>query len=279
MTSDNKAIVITGGASGLGLAIAIEWAKRGAIICIVDRSNEHRDTALESIKSAGGTGHFVLCDVTRDEDVKQLKRYTDENLPPIDVLVNSAGVPTAGTIEAESLSVWQWVLDINLLGTVRVTKAYANSFRKQNNGYIVNVASQAGLTPLPVMGSYNATKAAVIAFSETLKLELAPFNIGVSVLCPAFVKTNLDKSLPKEQESMQDMVTKLVQRGTVTAEQVAIATYKAVNANRFLITTHKEGIAALRLKRWLPNVYYWLMIRRTTPYTIKGYTNEHSKNA
>jgi len=265
-------VVITGGASGLGLAMAVRWAKTGATLCLVDRSDANKADALKTVEAAGGKAHFFQCDVTSNEQVAQLKHYTDENLPPVDVLINSAGVPTAGTFSEESLTAWQWVLDINLLGTVRVTKAYADDFRQRQQGHIVNVASQAGLTSMPLMGSYNASKAAVIALSETLRLELAPFNVGVSVLCPAFVSTNLHTSLHEEQKAMQDVVTKLVQTGNVSAQQVAEDAFLAVQRNQFLIVTHKEGRTALRLKRWLPWLYFRIMAKRTEGFTRKGYS-------
>jgi short-subunit dehydrogenase len=269
-----KTVLITGGVSGLGLAMAVEWAKTGATLCLVDRSDEHKQKAVQAVEAAGGKAHYVQCDVTSDQDVEHLKQFTDANLPPIDVLINSAGVPTAGTFSAESMSAWEWVLGINLLGTVRVTKAYADDFRKRGQGHIVNIASQAGLTSMPLMGSYNATKAAVIALSETLKLELAPFGVGVSVVCPAFVSTNLHTSLHEEQKAMEEVVTKLVQTGNVSAQAVAEATFQAVENNQFLVVTHKEGRTALRLKRWFPSLYFKIMIKRTQGFTRKGYSYE-----
>lgn len=267
-------IVITGGASGLGLAMAKRWARAGADIFLVDRNEDQADTAIMEVEKLGAKAHFVRCDVTSEADIAELTSTITRHWNSIDVLINSAGVPTAGSVEAESIEVWQWVLDINLMGTVRVTKALAPLLRRQGHGHIVNVASQAGLTPMPMMGSYNATKAAVVAFSETLRLEMAPFGVGVSVLCPAFVNTNLDKSLPAEQNAMQDVVTKLVQKGTVSADAVASMTYQAVQANRFLIVTHKFERRIYRLKRWLPKVYEWLMCRRTRVFTLKGYQQD-----
>jgi len=274
-------LVITGGASGLGLAMAQYWSARtsNAHICVVDRNEDQKQQALDAIKNSGGHGYFFACDVTQDEQVDKLLSFVEQELPPVDVLINCAGVPTAGTVEGETLSAWQWVLDINLLGTVRLVKAFTPLFRQRAQGHIVNVASQAGITPMPIMGSYNATKAAIVAFSETLKLELAPFGIGVSVLCPAFVKTNLDKSLHEDQQNMQAVVSKLVQRGTVSPEQVAAKTYDAVAKNRFMIVTHKEGRSALRMKRWLPSLYYWLMAKKTKQFTQQGYANDASHHS
>ena len=267
-------LVITGGASGLGLAMAKRWAKTGTNICLVDRNEDGAGVALQYLQRLGATASFIRCDVTDDEAVAAMAAKVKQLLGTIDILINSAGVPTAGSIEAESIEAWHWVLNINLLGTVRVTKALSPLMRQQGKGHIVNVASQAGLTPMPMMGSYNATKAAVIAFSETLHLEMAPFNVGVSVLCPAFVKTNLDKSLPDEQSQMQSVVTKLVQKGNVSADAVAEMTYQAVLSNQFLITTHRFERRIYRLKRWLPRLYNWLMLRRTKAFTLKGYHHD-----
>lgn len=272
-------VLITGGASGLGLAMAKRWASTGATLCLVDRNAELETDAIKAVSESGGTGYFFQADVTRDEDITELKKFTDEKLGKIDLLINSAGVPTAGTVTGESLQAWQWVLDINLLGSVRLVKTYADDMRKAKSGYIINVASQAGLTPAPLMGSYSATKAAIVAFSETLKLELAPFGVGVSVLCPAFVSTNLHTSLLDEQQSMQEAVTKLVQGGNLTAENVAEQTFKAVQAEKFMIITHAEGKKAWRLKRWLPNTYYKMMAKRTRKFSLKGYGDEPSQTA
>ncbi|MDN3650919.1 SDR family oxidoreductase [Reinekea marina] len=268
-----KKVLITGGASGLGLAMAKRWASTGATVCVADRTEALAQATINAINEAGGQGHFVACDVTDDESLAAVKRYTDEHIGALDVLINSAGVPTAGSIEGESLKAWQWVLDINLLGCVRLAKLYVPDMRKNKTGHIVNVASQAGITSMPFMGSYNASKAALVAYSETMKLELSPFNIGVSVLCPAFVKTNLDKSLPEEQSDMQSVVTKLVERGTVSAEEVAEAAFKAVQNNKFMVITHADGGRIYSLKRWLPNFYFWLMAKKSKPFTVKGYEN------
>lgn len=271
-----KSIVITGGASGLGLAMAKYWAQKGATICLVDRSTDHQKSAQAEVEAAGGKALFCQCDVTRDEDVTKLKAFTDANMPPVDLLINSAGVPTAGTLTDESLEVWEWVLNINLLGTVRLSKAYGRDFQRRRQGYIVNIASQAGLTSMPLMGSYNATKAAVVAFSETLALELAPFNIGVSVVCPAFVKTRLDESLHQEQQQMQSLVSKLVQGGKITAEEVAEQTAKAIQQKRFMVITHTSGRWFYRLKRFLPEAYLGLMRKRTAEYSARGYQHAES---
>lgn len=269
-----KSIVITGGASGLGLAMAKKWASTGAHICIADRNDEQAESVIKQINEAGGAGFFCQCDITDDDSVKSLKAFADENLPPVDLLINNAGVPTAGGLMDETLEAWQWVLDINLKGMVRVTQAFLPGMIQRKSGYILNTASQAGLTPAPLMASYNATKAAVVALSETMKLELEQFNIGVSVLCPAFVKTNLDKSLPAGQSAMQKTVSRAIEKATFTPEMIADITFSAIKKNIFMIITHKDGRQIYRIKRFLPSLYFAIMRRKLKAYIAKGYQRE-----
>lgn len=272
-------VVITGGASGLGLAMAKRWAQTGASICLVDRDDKNKESAMAEVEKAGGKAFFFQADVTNDDNIGALKTYTDNELGKIDVLINSAGVPTAGTVDSESLNAWQWVFDINVFGSVRLIKTYAADMRRQGKGHIVNVASQAGITPAPLMGSYSASKAAMVALSESLRMELAPFGVGVSVLCPAFVQTNLHTSLLGEQDNMKETVTKLVTTGNLSADNVAQQTFQAVQENRLMIVTHKEGRLAWRLKRFLPALYFSRMTKRTRKFAIRGYENESSHTA
>jgi len=242
--------------------MALRWAKTGAAICIADLNAERGDQIVKLIEKAGGKAHFIHCDITNEENLLNARSFVEAKMQGVDIIINCAGVATAGVFARESIDTWNWVLNINVLGMVRVSQIFLPLFEQQKSGYFVNVASQAGLTSAPMMASYNASKAAVIALSETMKLELAAKHINVSVLCPAFVKTNLDESLPDEQKDMQPTVTKLLERAHVSAEQVADDTYNAVKNNQFLIVTHREGRWVYRIKRWFPRIYFYLMANR-----------------
>jgi short-subunit dehydrogenase len=128
--------------------------------------------------------------------------------------------------------------------------------RKQGCGYFVNIASQAGLTPIPYMGSYNAVKAAVVSFSETMKLELGPDNIDVSVVCPSFFKTNLDESMRSSNPASHKMINKFFTKADMTKEEVAESIYQQVSKKRFLILIHKLGKRAFLMKKLLPMQRY-----------------------
>lgn len=255
-------ILITGGATGLGQAIALKWAdkwanKEGTLdICIADINQERGDETVNALIAKGANSFYVHCDITSDSDVQTLAQTIDSRWGGVDYVFNNAGVATGGSLLDESIEQWQWVFDINVLGMVRVSRALLPLMRKQGGGYFINIASQAGLTPIPYMGSYNAVKAAVVSFSETMKLELAPDNIDVSVVCPSFFKTNLDESMRSTNPASHKMINKFFAKADMTKEDVAEAIYQQVSKKQFLILTHKLGKRAFLLKKLLPTQRY-----------------------
>ncbi|MCC2618151.1 SDR family oxidoreductase [Aestuariibacter halophilus] len=261
-------VVITGGGSGLGRALALAYAARGAEVCISDRNEEAGQQVLQEIQASGGDGFFVPCDITDSEQVAALAVAVGEHWQGIDVLINNAGVATAGSLEYEDIEQWQWVLDVNVVGMVRVTRAMIGLLRvgatSDTTAQLINIASQAGITPIPMMGSYNAAKAAVVSFSETLHLELARDNISVTVACPSFFNTNLDQSLRSKQPGFDKVVKKLLTRGSMTAEQVATRIIRDADSHRFMSITHPEGRKVYWMKRLLPNRWYLAMVKHKT---------------
>jgi short-subunit dehydrogenase len=179
------------------------------------------------------------------------------------VLLNNAGVATGGALEFEDIQQWEWVININVLGMVRMCRAFVPIMKQQGGGKIVNVASQAGITPAPLMGSYNASKAAVVSFSETMHLELQDSKIHVSVACPGFFSTNLDESLRSKQPGVAKLVSKMLHTySDITAAQVAETIYQDSEALKFMSITHKDGRSAFRFKRWLPPMRYLAMMKK-----------------
>ncbi|WP_088329657.1 SDR family oxidoreductase [Lacimicrobium sp. SS2-24] len=262
----NTRLVITGGGSGLGRELALKWAQQGAAICICDRDGSSARQVADEVNQAGGNSFAVQADVTSEADWQSVVEAVTKAWQGIDILINNAGVATAGNFETESIEQWQWILDINLLGIVRGCQAFLPVFKAQGSGQIINVASQAGITHMPCMGSYNAVKAAVIAFSETLKLELAGDNIQVSVICPSFFKTNLDQSMRTAQPHFRAKVARYFERASMTAEQVAEYIYQSAQTDAFMVLPHKEGRKAWYLKRFLPNRRYInMMLKMTRP--------------
>ncbi len=255
----SKRIFITGGASGLGRALAERYAREGWRVCIGDL-NEAR--GQETIKALGGSAHFLRCDVTSEEDLSAAASWLDQNWGGVDVVVNNAGVAAAGAIDDMSITDWKWIVDVNLLGVVRGCKVFTPLFKRQKSGYFINVSSLSGLVHMPMMAAYSATKAAVVAISETLKLELEEHGIGVSVVCPAFFRTNLAESLRTGDSHLEQVTRKLVERAVVGADEIADYTYRGVERGDFHILPHREGRVAWMLKRLTPYSVYLGAMRK-----------------
>ena len=255
-------VLITGGATGLGQAIALKWAGKwagkdeGLDICIADINQERGDETVNALSAQGANAFYIHCDITSENDVQTLANTLENRCGGVDTVFNNAGVASGGSLLDESIEQWQWVFDINVLGMVRVSRALLPIMREQGGGYFINIASQAGLTPIPYMGSYNAVKAAVVSFSETMKLELAPDNIDVSVVCPSFFKTNLDESMRSSNPASHKMLKKFFAKADMTKEDVAESIFQQVDKKQFLILTHKLGKRAFLLKKLLPTQRY-----------------------
>ena len=252
-------LLITGGATGLGKSMALAWAKNentAINICIADINQSRGDATVAELQALGAQAFYQHCDITKQEDIEQLRTAINAKWQGIDIVINNAGVASGGSLQGESIEQWQWILDINLLGMVRVSQTFLADFKAQGHGYFINIASQAGLTPIPFMSSYNAVKAAVVSLSETMKLELAHDNIDVSVVCPSFFKTNLDESMRTSEPAMKKMMDRAFDKSDISAEQVATRIYQAAQKRRFLILTHKLGKQAFLMKKIMPTAMY-----------------------
>lgn len=270
-----KRIFVTGGASGLGREIALRWAREGALICIGDLNDARGQETLELIATAGGKGLYRHCDVTRMEDLQAVASELQRVWGGVDVVFNNAGVATAGALASEPIEQWQWVLNINLLGVVRGCQAFAPLFKAQGKGHFVNTASMAGLVHPPMMGSYNAVKAAVVAFSETLRVELASQNIGVTVVCPSFFRTNLTESMRSNSPAAAQKIERLFEKAPITAAEIADRIYRAVEKNQYLILPHSGDRKAYWFKRILPvGAYLNFMTKKTRGFHKLGQSQQ-----
>ena len=253
MTPGN--VFITGGASGLGQALAKQYGRAGWRVCIGDLSVERCDETMRALEALGATAHAIACDVTREPDLESAARWMDEHWGGADMIINNAGVAQVGPLKDVTLKDWRWIIEINMLGVVRGCKVFIPRFEEQGHGAILNIASMAGLTHMPRSASYNATKSAVIAISETLELELDP-SIQVSVACPAFFRTNLTESLRATDSRGEKMVNKLVGHARVGADEIAEKIFQGVERGDFHILTHPDSEKVWWLKRLLPHKLY-----------------------
>ncbi|MCG8654165.1 MULTISPECIES: SDR family NAD(P)-dependent oxidoreductase [unclassified Yimella] len=250
-----KRALVTGGASGLGLAMTKILAVEGAKVLVVDV----HELAPEGVLPAGV--EYRQLDVRSDEGWDATRNWVEATWGGLDLLFNNAGVAAGGRIDVESIENWQWIIDINLLGVVRGCRTFVPMMKQAGGGHIVNTASLAGLVHAPSMASYNAVKAAVVAVSETLRHELAPDRIDVSVICPSFFRTNLAESLQGKDVDMEETAVRLITQAPRSADEVASKALEGVRNRRFIVLTDSDGVAAYNAKRYARKAYDAAMIR------------------
>ena len=249
-------VLVTGAASGLGLALVQQLSAKG---CRVLATDVH-DTEPEVLGALTGVEYRQL-DVTSDVHWQSARDHVVETWGGLDVLFNNAGVAAGGRIELTEMDQWQWIVDINLLGVARGCRTFVPMMKEAGSGAIVNTASAAGLVHPPRMSEYNAVKAGVVALSETLFHELKPFGIHVSVVCPTFFKTNLTASMRGKDESAQKSAAKLIDGSKRTAAQIATTVLEQVEKDTHIVLTDREGKVAYFAKRFLRPVYYGQMAK------------------
>jgi NAD(P)-dependent dehydrogenase (short-subunit alcohol dehydrogenase family) len=264
MASTQKRIFVTGGASGFGRALAERWARAGYSVCIGDIHEERLAETLAALEKLGVRAHALRCDVTKEEDLEAAAAWLVESWGGVDIVVNNAGVAIGGSITEISLDDWRWIVDINLLGVVRGCKTFTPIFQKQKSGRFVNVSSMAGLIHPPMMSAYNATKAGVVAISETLRVELADAGIAVTVVCPSFFRTNLTETMRAGNADTARITDRLVNKAKRGADEIAELTFRGVERGDFHVLTHADGKVAWMLKRLAPFSLYARAITHST---------------
>jgi NAD(P)-dependent dehydrogenase (short-subunit alcohol dehydrogenase family) len=187
----DKVAFITGGASGIGLGLAEAFARAGMQVVIGDIEQRAINRALESLRAKSLDADARAVDVTDRDSVQAAATYMENRYGAVHVLCNNAGVVFERKTEDWTDSGWRWVLDVNLLGVVHGVQSFLPIFRRQSGGHIVNTASITGLRAAPGLGQYIASKFALVGLSQSLRDELGPQGIGVSVLCPGMVSSNI----------------------------------------------------------------------------------------
>lgn len=188
-TPGRRVAIVTGGASGIGRALAGALGARGFQVVVADRQIELSEEAATAIRERGGSASAARLDVRVFGEVEQLIRETFEASGRIDLLFNNAGIGVGGEIRDYTLADWEDVFDVNLRGVVHGVLAAYPSMIRQGFGHIVNTASMAGLITTPMSGSYTATKHAVVGLSKALRVEARTYGVRVSVLCPGVIRT------------------------------------------------------------------------------------------
>jgi NAD(P)-dependent dehydrogenase (short-subunit alcohol dehydrogenase family) len=249
--------VITGAGSGLGRALALDLAERGASLVVSDIDSSSADETAALARKQGTRAEVIPCDVTKRDAVFGLIEETERRLGGIDFLANNAGVAVGGPFDEISIEDWRWAVDINLWGVIYGCQAAVPKMKAQGHGYILNVASAAGLLSPPAMSAYNVTKAGVVSLSETLYAEYKGAGIRVTALCPTFFRTNIVSSgrgATTEKDDAQ--IIRWLERSKVQAPDVAKAAIDAVRDGKLYVQPMRDGRMAWRLKRTHPQRFY-----------------------
>jgi NAD(P)-dependent dehydrogenase (short-subunit alcohol dehydrogenase family) len=251
----DKVAVVTGGASGIGLAMARRFAREGMRVVIADIEAEALAAAEREILSMGSTVLAVRTDVSKSQDVEALAARILNAFGSVHIVCNNAGVAgTTGPVWERSIGDWQWVMGVNVWGVIHGIRTFVPIMLKQGEAaHVVNTASVAGLLSSPFGGVYNATKHAIVTISEVLyaELVLAGAPIGVSVLCPGFVKTRImdsPRNRPAEltegmvspsAQAFRETVRRMVEAGA-SPDLVADKVLDAIRDEKLYILTHLE---------------------------------------
>lgn len=248
--------VITGAGSGFGRALAIALAKRRWKILIADINRAGMEETLTMVRKAGGEGEVFECDVSKQENVQHMADYSFSTWKRVDLLINNAGVVSCGFVGSIPLEDWRWCVDINFWGMLYGCHSFIPGMKAQGGGHIINVASSAGIFSLMEMSPYNVSKAAVISLSETMRTELAPHKIGVTVACPMFFNTNLLDNMRYNDPWQHELAHSAFKHSRMNAEKVAEKTLRAYEKNSLYVIPQFTGKYYWILKRISPGIFY-----------------------
>lgn len=249
---ENKVVIITGGTSGIGKALAIEFGSKGSKILITGRNTQELDKTVLELMKQGISIHGFEADVSIEGDNKKMTEAAIQSYGRIDVLINNAGISMRSLFEDVDLDVVKKVMDINFYGVLYATK-YCLPEIKRNKGSVVGISSIAGYRGLPGRTGYCASKFALNGFLEVLRTELLKTGVHVLTACPGFTASNIRKrSLTKDGTSQGESPRN--EEKMMTAEECARHIYNAVkNRKRTLILT-TQGKLAVFLNKWLPGI-------------------------
>ncbi|OBH89513.1 SDR family NAD(P)-dependent oxidoreductase [Mycobacterium sp. E2989] len=252
---EGRGTVVTGGASGIGLATATEFVSRGARVVLADVDQPGLEQAVNHLRAQGFDAHGVVCDVRQFDEVVHLADEAFRLLGSVDVVFSNAGIVVAGPIAQMTHDDWRWVIDIDLWGSIHAVEAFVPRLLEQGTGgHIAFTASFAGLVPNAGLGAYGVAKYGVVGLAETLAREVKDAGIGVSVLCPMVVETKLvsnserimgaDYGLSSSPEAAGGTLP--TQDEGVGVGDVARLTADAILANRLYVLPHEAARASIR---------------------------------
>lgn len=255
---EGKVAVITGAASGIGRAMAMRFGAAGMKVIGADIDGDGLDAVVAELTAAGVQAHGHVVDVSQGAEIEELAAAALETFGAVHLVCNNAGIGAGGAVSALDVDEWRRVIEIDLWSVLHGLRVFIPILTEQGEGHIVNTASIAGLISPPFMGPYSVSKFGVVAVSEATFQELAMFapGVGISVLCPGWVRTNIAKAVDDVEaeenpmaKMMSDALRSFIDAGMDPAD-VADQVHDAVIERRFYILTHdvSQGIVRKRME-------------------------------
>jgi NAD(P)-dependent dehydrogenase (short-subunit alcohol dehydrogenase family) len=257
-TIHGKVAVVTGAGSGIGRATALALVRKGAIVALADINPAGIQETARQIAALGGRSSEHVVDVASRGQMEAFAQAVEAQHGRVDIVVNNAGIGILEDFADSSLEDFEKVVDINLWGVVYGSKFFLPALRRQGGGHIVNISSLAGIISTPGMVSYGTTKFAVRGFSESLRAELASYNIGVTSVHPGMIRTNIAKVSRCADTALQQRMVDWFERFGRPPEQVADKIVRAIldNQMRVLVT---------------PETYVMDLFKRAAPAVAEGF--------
>lgn len=245
MNLRDKVVVLTAAGAGIGRSVARDFGRLGAHVVVSDRDGTAATAVAEEIVGDGGKAIGVTCDVSMDEDIASLANVADQ-IGPVEVLFNNAGVAAAGPIGRIPLDDWRWVFEVNVLGQVRAINAFLPGMADRRSGLVINTSSSLALFPeAPLLLPYICSKAGILGFTEALSLMCTPLGVRVMVLAPHITETNFLFSARLSGIEPEQAMRILPLAEVQPPQAVADALFGAIEAGGFLATNAPDADSLL----------------------------------
>ncbi len=257
----NKLVLITGGSSGIGLALAKQLVEKGARVWILSRDKNRLQSALDSLKAVSTSSDqelgFIEGDITDQVSIERIITNWMIIHDTPDLLINSAGIAHPGYFTELDIEIFEWTMNVNYFGTVYMTKVLVPGMVNRGSGHIVNISSQAGFAGIFGYTAYSASKYAVRGFSDALRSELKPMGINMTIAFPP----DTDTPQMAYEEPIKPFETRLIAGSSkkMSAEKVASSILRAVQKNQYMIIPGLEGKIFYRLTSFLKHGTYLVM--------------------
>lgn len=254
----DKVVLITGASSGIGRETAKAFGRAGAKVALTGRDAKALETAAQEIRAAGGNAEHFVCDLEKIELIPRLAADVRQKLGAIDVLINNAGYAVTGLVEDCPVDQFRKNFEVNFFAPIALIQAVVPDMKKKGEGQIINVSSGVGRRALPGVGSYCSTKFALCGLTESLRLELKPFNIDVIAIFPGRVESNFHERI----ESYGALKRKLPPIPMRKPDVIGEFILKASRARKREATVWGPGMIGYHLNYWAPALVDRLLMKR-----------------